>query len=346
MATPTLRALRDLYPRAHISYLLKRYVKPLYAGMPYADRLLTYRTSRAGRKSGRGTLLRLARRLRQGQFDTAILLPNSFRAAAVCKLARIPRIVGYDRDGRGLLLTDRLVPFRDNGRFVPTPIVRTYLGIARYLGSENQDRRLELFVTPAERADAEALLERVGLPAGLDRPGQAGGSPLVILNPGANYGDAKCWPTRSFAELSDRLFEELNATVLLSSAPKEARIVAEILDRARHRPIDLAAAGLSLGTLKEIVRRCDLMVTNDTGPRHIAAAFGTPVVTIFGPTDPQWTEIDFPLERQVAVKVFCGPCQKRVCPLDHRCMTRISPKMVFDACLDLLRQNAAGAVVS
>jgi heptosyltransferase-2 len=344
MATPTLRAIRSLYPQAHISYLLRRYVKPIYAGMPYADRLLTYRAPRAGRKAGRGTLIRLARRLRRGRFDTAILLPNSFRAAAVCKLARIPRIVGYDRDGRGLLLTDRLVPFRENGTFVPTPIVRTYLGIAHYLGSESHDRRLELFVTPSERANAEALLERVGLPSGIERPGRVGGAPLVILNPGANYGEAKCWPARSFAELSDRLTSELGATVIVSSAPKEAKIVAEILDQTRHRPIDLAAAGLSLGALKEIVRRCDLMVSNDTGPRHIAAAMETPVVTIFGPTHPEWTEIDFPLERKVSVKVFCGPCQKRVCPLDHRCMTRISPAMVFEACVGLLRQAASGAV--
>lgn len=344
MATPTLRALRELYPEAHISYLLRRHVKPIYAGMPWCSRLLTYRAPRAGRQAGRGTLVRLARRLRRGQFDTAILLPNSFRSAAVCKLARIPRIIGYDRDGRGLLLTDRLVPFRENGRFVPTPIVQTYLGIAHYLGSESHDRRLELFVTPSERADAEELLERVGLPPGIERPGRNGGPPLVLLNPGASYGDAKCWPTRSFAELADRLATGLGATVLLSSAPREARIVAEILEQARRRPIDLAAAGLSLGVLKELVRRCDLVVTNDTGPRHIAAAMNTPVVTVFGPTHPDWTAIDFPLERQVAVKVFCGPCQKRVCPLDHRCMTRISPAMVFEAAMQLLRQ--AGGVTA
>ena len=91
-----------------------------------------------------------------------------------------------------------------------------------------------------------------------------------------------------------------------------------------------------MGALKEITRRCDLMVTNDTGPRHIAAAFDVPVVTVFGPTHPEWTEIYFPKERKVAVKVFCGPCQKKICPLDHRCMTRVTPAMVYDTSLELL----------
>jgi heptosyltransferase-2 len=113
-------------------------------------------------------------------------------------------------------------------------------------------------------------------------------------------------------------------------------------------PIDLSTKGLTLGALKEITRRCDLMVTNDTGPRHIAAAFDVPVVTVFGPTHPEWTEINFARERKVAVKVFCGPCQKKTCPLDHRCMTRVTPQMVFDTALELLpyRQTAPAAVAA
>src|SRR5690606_39276032 len=88
------------------------------------------------------------------------------------------------------------------------------------------------------------------------------------------------------------------------------------------------------------IRRCDLMITNDTGPRHIAAAFDVPVVTVFGPTFPQWTEIDFPKERQVSVKVFCGPCQRKICPLDHRCMTRVTPGMVWGKSMELLQRYA------
>ena len=100
--------------------------------------------------------------------------------------------------------------------------------------------------------------------------------------------------------------------------------------------IDLQKHGLSLGSLKEIIRRCDVMVTNDTGPRHIAAAFGVPVVTVFGPTHPEWTEIYFDKERKVSVPVPCGPCQLKKCPLDHRCMTQVTPDTVFRAASQLL----------
>jgi heptosyltransferase-2 len=341
MATPALRAIRELYPRAHISYLLKRYVKPIYAGMPWADRLITYRTGKTSKKAGRGGAFKLAGRLRKGRFDLAILLPNSFRTAALMKLARIPRVVGYDRDGRGFLLTDRLLPYRERGRFVPTPMVKTYLGIAQYLGSSTRDLSLKLFVTTAERIEAEALLERVGLDRQAERPGAAGGGPWVILNPGAQYGAAKCWLPEYFAAVSDRLIDELGATVFISSSPKEREIVAEIKRHAKRPTIDLASAGMSLGALKEVVRRCDLMITNDTGPRHIAAAMDVPVVTIFGPTHPDWTQIYFEKERQVMVKVFCGPCQKKKCPLDHRCMTRVTPAMVFDAGAGLLGRPSA-----
>jgi len=132
--------------------------------------------------------------------------------------------------------------------------------------------------------------------------------------------------------------------VLISAAPRERAIAHCILKHMRHAAIDLSRAGMSLGALKEITRRCDLMITNDTGPRHIAAAFGVPVVTVFGPTHPEWTEIYFPKEQKVAVKVFCGPCQKITCPLDHRCMTRLTPGMVFDATLNLLSVDQKATV--
>src|SRR5215212_4504006 len=133
MATPTLRAIRQLYPNAQISYLLRRYVKPIYNGMPWADKLITYRTGRTKAKAGKGTF-DLAARLRSAKFDLAILLPNSFKSALVCKMAGIDRIVGYERDGRGFLISDKLLPVKERGKFVPTPIVKYYRGIAGYLG--------------------------------------------------------------------------------------------------------------------------------------------------------------------------------------------------------------------
>jgi heptosyltransferase-2 len=343
MATPALRAIRELYPDAHISYLLRRYVKPIYTGMPWWDRLITYRTGKEKARAGRG-LIDLAARLRVAKFDLAILLPNSFKAALLCKVARIPRIVGYERDGRGLLLTDKLLPARERGKYVPTPIVRYYLGIAGYLGSRSRSAELELFATQTDAQLASAIFDRAGLDARLCRPAEQGRGPLVLLNPGAQYGEAKCWLPEHFAQVGDRLMSELGATVLISGAPRERKIIDAVQRHMKHAAVDLQAKGLTLGALKEIVRRCDLMVTNDTGPRHIAAAFDVPVVTIFGPTHPEWTEIDFAKERKVAVKVFCGPCQKKTCPLDHRCMTRISPAMVFERATELLAAKQTTSV--
>ncbi|MGH7177870.1 MAG: glycosyltransferase family 9 protein, partial [Tepidisphaeraceae bacterium] len=133
MATPALRALRGLYPDAQISYLLRRYVKAIYSGMPWADKLITYRTGKTRAKAGKGQFFDLAARLRAREFDLAILLPNSFKSALVCKMAGIKRVVGYDRDGRGFLLTDKLLPVKERGKFLPTPMVKYYSGIAHYL---------------------------------------------------------------------------------------------------------------------------------------------------------------------------------------------------------------------
>jgi heptosyltransferase-2 len=219
MATPTLRALRELYPDAQISYLLRRYVKPIYCGMPWTDKLITYRTGRTRAKAGKGPF-DLAARLRAGKFDMAILLPNSFKSALICKMAGIDRVIGYERDGRGFLLTDKLLPVKERGKFIPSPILKYYLGIAHYLGSKHRELKLELFVTESEKREAQQVLMRGGVDADIDHPAAGGSPPLIILNPGAQYGAAKCWLPEYFAQLADRFIEEQGATVLLSAAPK------------------------------------------------------------------------------------------------------------------------------
>src|SRR3954449_12438450 len=167
MATPTLRALRELYPNAHISYLLRRYVKPIYDGLPWADRLITYRTGKTRAKAGKGPY-DLSARLRAGKFDLAVLLPNSFKSALICKMAGIDRIIGYERDGRGFLLTDKLLPVKEKGKFIPSPIVKYYLGLAHYLGSSHRDLTMQLFVTEGERAEAGAVFASAGLEPDLE----------------------------------------------------------------------------------------------------------------------------------------------------------------------------------
>lgn len=341
MATPTLRAIRELYPQAQITALVKDAVRPVLDPCPWIDRYATIRRRRPrpvgkadGRRSGP---VALARRLTARKFDLAILLPNSFRTALLVRMAGVPRRVGYERDGRGFLLTDRLIPRRAAGRYIPTPTRDYYLGVARYLGAHDPNPRMELFTRDADDAAADGLLQQ----AGYD-----GSRPLVLVNPGANYGDAKMWFADRFAAVADRCTDELGAMVALTGAPKERAILDKVIAAARRPILDLSRQGLNLSTLKAVAKRARLMITNDTGPRHIAAAFGVPVVTIFGPTDPAWTEIGFGHERIARMPVYCSPCQKKRCPLrgsaeELQCMKQVSVEMVMQHAHELLQAGAA-----
>jgi heptosyltransferase-2 len=328
MATPTLRALRQLYPQAHIAYLIKPYARSVIDGCPWCDAMIADDTR----------LIGTASRLRRERFDAAVLLPNSFRSALLVRLAGIPRRIGYDRDARGLLLTDRLLPLRDGLRYVPYPALRYYLAVAEYLGAADPDPAMALFTQPQDDEAAGRLLAD----AGVTRDAH----PLVMLNPGGRYGQAKLWHADRFARVADRLIDEHGATVLVNGAPSERAVLDEVHKAAQHDLVDLPSRGSNLTLLKSLVKRCDLMITNDTGPRHFAAALNVPVVTVFGPTWPEWTTIDFAQERIVRVDVPCGPCQLKVCPKPERiCMTRIDSDMVMVAANELLQRHytASGA---
>ena len=342
MATPTLRALRGLFTRAQITVLSNRNVRPLLDGCPWVDRVVTVRQgSKRPDQPGKSTvgrgMLPLARRLGAAHFDVAVLLPNSFRAALLVRLAGIDRRVGYDRDGRGGLLTDLLVPRRDHDGYVPVSTRDYYLGIARFLGATRVETTMQLFTRREDDQAADDLLARCGHEV-------HSGRRLVVINPGAKFGQAKLWPAPRFARLADLLIQRHDVDVALTGAPDERVILDEVQAAARHELCDLPAGGLNLKRLKSVMRRCDLLVTNDTGTRHIGAAIGTPVVTIFGPTNPAWTTIDYDAERQVRVDVYCSPCQKKTCPLrgtpeDHQCMTLIDPEMVLQRCEQLLKSH-------
>jgi heptosyltransferase-2 len=303
-------------------------------------------------------VLDLVRRLRRGRFDLAILLTNSFRSALVTRLAGVRRRVGYARDGRGWLLTDRLDAPRKDGRFVPIPALDYYNALARHVGCEDPGDKLELATLPADEAAIERRLAcgyrrdacatpqpRAAVPQSQPRAAVPHGEPLVVLNPGANYGSAKCWPPEYYAQLADALVERFGARVVASLGPKE-REIADRLAAAARRPIDIFVdPPLGLGPLKALIRRCDLLITNDTGPRHFAAAFGVPVVTIFGSSDPAWTETRFAKERMVMLKLDCQPCMERTCPLKHHdCMRRLLPAMVLEKAEELLAKQPVDAV--
>jgi heptosyltransferase-2 len=322
MATPAVRALRQAFPGARIVGVLRPYVAGVLEGTGWLDELVPFESRR---------WWSVARRLRRLRIDTAVLFPNSFRSALVARLGGCRRRIGYARYGRGPLLTDRLPPRRDaRGRLEVSPVLDAYNLLAAWAGATVTSRKLELATTPADEAAADRVWRTAGLGTARE---------VICLNPGAAFGAAKHWPSESFAELSRQLIDRRGSRVLVLCGPSERDLAREIAARtARPGAVHtLADTPLSLGLTKACVRRADLLVTTDSGPRHFAAAFDRPVVTLFGPTHIAWTETDHPKAVHLQKKLPCGPCQERVCPLGHhRCMTELTPAEVLAAAEGLL----------
>jgi len=321
MATPALRALRRFFHEGRLIGVMKPYVREVLAGADWFDTIVPLQ----------GTW-HTAWKLRRERLDLSILFPNSFRSAFVAWLAGRSRIVGYRRYGRGLLLSDPIEPERHaDGSLRIHPIIDAYNRLAEYVGCAPPGHDMELFTLAEDEARADAVWDR----AGLHRYPE-----VVLLNPGAAFGASKYWPAEYFAQLARDLSQRRRCGVLVLCGPKErelaSRIAAEAGDPAVRALADLPVP-LSLGLSKALVRRCDLLVTTDSGPRHFAAAFDRPVVTLFGPTHIAWTETYHPRAIHLQKKVECGPCQQRVCRTDHRCMKTLLPAEVLIAAEDLLQ---------
>ncbi len=327
LATPALRAIRQHYRDTHIAYVMRSYVREVLEPCSWCDEVLFWSKSR-NKARQQHDFLRLASDLRKRKFDAALLLSNSFRAALLVRLAGIKVRVGYLRDGRGMLLTVKMMPDRVKGKYVPVSMVRYYGALARYLGCAVDEDGLELAVGDDDRRAADSLLVSQGL-----GPHEK----FIAINPGAAYGSAKCWPAERFADVADGLAKQTGMRSVVVYGPGEQEIAARIVQCARRESAVVPPRIVPLGVLKAVLHRGELLVTNDTGPRHFAKAFGKPVVTIFGSTDPRWTQTRYPLERQVRVDVPCGPCMLKRCPLDHRCMQLVTAEAVCGAALDLLR---------
>lgn len=327
LATPALRAIREHYKDSHIAYLMRPYVRDVLDPCNWCD--ATYFWSQSKNKAGRQhAFLKLAKTLKEEKFQAAMLLSNSFRAALIARLAKIPHRVGYTRDGRSMLLTVKMMPDRMEGKYIPAPMVKYYGAMARYLGCTVDEARLELPVRSEDRVAADSLLAwyKIGPQ---DR--------FAAINPGAAFGSAKCWPAERFAEVAGRLHKQTGMRSFVVYGPGEEQIASRIAQYAQGDVAAVPSQMVSLGVLKGILQRCEILVTNDTGPRHLARALGKPVVTVFGSTDPRWTEMHYPQERKVQVQVPCGPCMLKRCPLDHRCMQLVTAEMVCNAAQTLLQ---------
>jgi heptosyltransferase-2 len=347
MATPALRLLRASFPGAFIGGLMRPGIDEVLAGAGFFDEI------HVDRAAGVMGPKHAAAKVRPRRYDTALLLTNSFSTALITRLAGIPRRIGFSRDARGFLLTDRLqAPTRADGRFAPVPAVAYYWHAARALlqraGKPDPGpaepyamplARLELAATPDQEHAADELLARARL---------APQAAFAILNPGGN-NPAKRWPPDRFAAAGRHLLERHGLAILVNGAPAEADLAGSIVAAIAPPPraVSLAGLGVTLGSLKAVVRRARLMITNDTGPRHLAAAFGVPVVSLFGPTDPRWTTIPVGPDRQTVLAADPALPPDQVAD-DHpdRCrIDRITLESVIAAADRLLTLAPAAAAV-
>ncbi|MGD9110239.1 MAG: lipopolysaccharide heptosyltransferase II [Phycisphaerales bacterium] len=329
LCTPALRAIRKHFPEAKITYLGNTVAKEVLSPCSFCDEWMEAKDQ---------NIFDLAKELKKRRFDEAILFKNSFGSALSVFLAGIKSRIGYSRDGRGILLTEELYPPKDiKGKFMPISMIDYYLAIASWLAAETSDRTLELAVATNDYAGLKAKLSDV-----VDSPG-----PLIVLVPGGAFGLSKCWPSERFAETADWLIDNYNAKVLISVAPAEAerKIATQICGYAEHELVNLAERALSLGELKVLFSLADLVICNDTGPRHIAIAFGRKVITLFGPNDPAWTQTGYENEVQIIGKAPCVPCLKSKCQQkEHLCMESITTERVCGAAVYLMQGKKASDI--
>ena len=326
MTTPALGAIRASFPNAHITLLANPLVARMFTPHEAVDQVVVY--DKQGVHAGLAGRLKLAAQLRGGGFDLAILLQNAFDAALIAWLARIPRRIGYKSDGRGLLLT-RGVAVTAAARQLHH--VDYYLTMLAACGITGGERKLRLTVTPQEEEAAAVLLADAGV---------AAGDFLLAINPGAAYGAAKRWYPERFAEVAQALSARWGAKVLITGGPGERAIAGDIAAALGGNCLNMAGR-TDVRMLMALLKRCDFLVTNDSGPMHIAAAFGVPLVAIFGSTDHTTTSPFSGRAVVVRKETDCAPCLLRECPTDHRCMTAVTASDVVAAALEL-RQSLPG----
>jgi len=315
LSLPALRSLRDRFPKAQIVVLARPSVAALYQNERSVDSVIPL----GGVPGARDWALKwqLGAHLRREKFDLAILLPNSFESAAIVCLSGAKRRVGYARDGRSALLTDAIpvplpgeIPVHE--RYYYLELLRR-AGFIQALPSVNEIR---LDGLDDLRSRGEALFAARGLKL-----------PVIGVNPGAAYGSAKRWLPDRFAAAAKQLAGRVSASIAVFGSAFERELCGAVASASGGHNL----AGTT--TLREFIdmsAACQLILANDSGAMHIAAAVGVPSVTVFGPTDETATGPVGATARVIREPVECAPCRLRECPIDHRCMTRITVDQVVE----------------
>jgi heptosyltransferase-2 len=327
MTVPALRQLRSLFPKAHITLATRSWARGLFSGAEFLDDLQVHDGS------GLRSVVQQVREWRKRDFDLAVLFPNSLETALVASLARVPLRIGYATDGRQALLTHplELPEWRDSKHevfYYLKIIAELEWRITHEQTFLNAQPDGSLEVSVGCKSAARDFLRGQGVMVGNARP-------LVALCPGSINSRAKRWPAERYAALADRLIDDLGAEVLLIGSDAETEVSLEVGGRMRNQPCVLTGQ-TDLAQLVAILSLVDLLVTNDTGPAHIAPALGRPTLVIFGPTNPLTTRPFSPYGEIVRQPPDCAPCMLRDCPIDHRCMTAITPDQVFERARTLL----------
>lgn len=341
MTTPALLRLREAMPDAFIALLTPAKLADLWTQHPAVNTVVPVAPDE--------TVFRVARRLRQERFDVALVLPNSPRSALEPFLAGIPRRIGYPRPWRNFLLNEKVKPRpgvprmrkRSSAEIIrlvagaaaesrePIPLEAhqafEYLHLVSALGAKPGLLPPQLFVTDRE---VQAVRQRFGLTA--NPPGQPR---LLGLNPGAEYGPAKRWPRERFVAAAIEVQRRTGCRCWVFGGPADRELAESIsreIARSEAGPpgsVRSLAGQTSLRELCAGLKACDVVLTNDTGPMHVAAALGTPVVALFGSTSPELTAPGVPGDPRHALlkaTVPCSPCFLPECPIDFRCMAGIS----------------------
>jgi len=320
LCTPALRAIRKRFESAHIAFFGNSVVRQVMTPCGFTDEWLEQE----------GGFFANVGLLKRQKFDEVIFFKNSFGSALISFLAGIPVRIGYAREGRGIFLTEKLYPPKlPTGKFKPISVVDYYLAVASYLGADVQDRSIELSIEPKDEETVKTKLPQIFKAQG----------PVVILVPGAGAGPSKRWPAERFAGVADWLVTNYNATVVLSVAPNadERHIAGHIVEDAKQKVINLGETPVSLGQLKALYARADLVIGNDTGPRHIAIGLKRKVITLVGPNNPEWTDPGYKDEMFIKGIAPCAPCDKGICKeKSHLCMEAITVERVCEGAAKFL----------
>jgi len=352
MTTPALLRLREKFPEAKITLLTPEKLKDLWLNHPAIYETISIAPDE--------NIFTVAKKLRAQKFDLAVVFPNSPRSAIEIFLAGVPKRIGCARSWRNFFLTQAVAPRADAVKMQKRSVAEIralvaadvnrwtdraltsaatgahqifeYLNLVAALGVNPKLLPPQLFVTPKE---IEAAKKKFGL--------EKIAQPVFGLNPGAEYGPAKRWPVERFIAAVNEIQKKPNCAWILFGGKNDLPITNQIESAVRspQSAIFNLAGKTSLRELMSLLKICRVLLTNDTGPMHVAAALEIPVIAIFGSTSPELTGPIFSSESKILKSdAPCSPCFLRECPIDFRCMNGISVGSVVEAVFETYRRDA------